>query len=169
MSRWTPPIPMWNMGSNRWAYKLYGPLNIVGSFGYRYCRNAQCDSADDAQTAGPNAHGRNVSSTLTPQDLIDTVNEWTWAQTTGSPSLRPAGRLTAAAPAAKRDGKQGNARWTAETATFHGQAPFGETEIRRATLVRGTESPVVIQKDHPTRTLLSCQKTHRIGRFFSPE
>ena len=50
---WTPPIPMWSTGTNKWAYKLYGPLNIVGSFGYRYCRNAQCDSADDAQTAGP--------------------------------------------------------------------------------------------------------------------
>jgi len=84
---WTPPIPMWNMGSNRWAFKLYGPLNIVGSFGYRYCRNAQCDSADDAQTAGPSAHGRNISPTLTPQDLIDTVNEWTWPQKVGSPTL----------------------------------------------------------------------------------
>jgi hypothetical protein len=84
---WTPPIPMWSMGNNRWAYKLYGPLNIVGSFGYRYCRNAQCDSADDAQTAGPNAHGRNVSSTLTPQDVVDTVNEWMWPQKAGSPAL----------------------------------------------------------------------------------
>jgi len=84
---WTPPIPMWSMGNNRWAYKLYGPLNIIGSFGYRYCRNAQCDSADDAQTAGPSAHGRNVSPTLTPQDLIDTVNEWIWSQKVGSPTL----------------------------------------------------------------------------------
>ncbi len=50
---WTPPIPMRLTGTNKWAYKLYGPLNIVGAFGYRYCRNAQCDSADDAQTAGP--------------------------------------------------------------------------------------------------------------------
>ena len=84
---WTPPIPMWSMGNNQWAYKLYGPLNIVGAFGYRYCRNAQCDSADDAQTAGPDAHGHNVSPTLTPQDLIDTVNEWTWPQKAGSPTL----------------------------------------------------------------------------------
>src|SRR6266478_1901911 len=68
---WTPPIPMWNQGNNHWGYKLYGPLNIIGSFGYRYCRNAQCDSADDAQTAGPDAHGRNVSPSLTPQDIMD--------------------------------------------------------------------------------------------------
>jgi hypothetical protein len=26
---WTPPIPMWSTGTNQWAYKLYGPLNIV--------------------------------------------------------------------------------------------------------------------------------------------
>src|SRR5258706_3251453 len=84
---WTPPIPMWNQGNNHWGYKLYGPLNIIGSFGYRYCRNAQCDSADDAQTAGPDAHGRNVSPSLTPQDIMDTVNEWTWPQKAGSPTL----------------------------------------------------------------------------------
>jgi len=84
---WTPPIPMWNQGNNKWAYKLYGPLNIVGSFGYRYCRNAQCDSADDSQTAGPGAHGRNVSPTLAPQDIVDTVNEWAWPQKVGSPTL----------------------------------------------------------------------------------
>ena len=84
---WTPPIPMWSMGNNRWAFKLYGPLNIIGSFGYRYCRNAQCDSADDSQTAGPGAHGRNVSPTLTPQDILDTVNSWIWPQTVGSPTL----------------------------------------------------------------------------------
>ncbi|HXD12439.1 MAG TPA: carboxypeptidase regulatory-like domain-containing protein, partial [Anaerolineales bacterium] len=84
---WTPPIPMWNQGGNKWAYKLYGPLNIVGSFSYRYCRNAQCDSADDSQTAGPGAHGRNVSPTITPQDIVDTVNEWSWPQKAGSPTL----------------------------------------------------------------------------------
>ena len=84
---WTPPIPMWNQGNNLWGFKLYGPLNIIGSFGYRYCRNAQCDSADDVQTPGADAHGRNVSPTLTAQDIVDTVNDWTWAQKAGSPTL----------------------------------------------------------------------------------
>ena len=65
----------------------YGPLNIIGAFGYRYCRNAQCDSADDAQTPGTDAHGRNVSPTIAPQDIIDTVNEWSWPQKAGSPIL----------------------------------------------------------------------------------
>jgi hypothetical protein len=84
---WTPPIPMWPNGPNRWAYKLYGPLNIVGSFGYRFCRNAQCDSAGDAQTSGETARGRTVTASLAPQDIFDTVNEWTWPQRAGSPSL----------------------------------------------------------------------------------
>lgn len=84
---WTPPIPMWPTGTNKWAYKLYGPLNIVGSFGYRYCRNAQCDSADDSQTAGEASRGHTVTPSLVPQDIFDTVNEWTWAQKSGPPSL----------------------------------------------------------------------------------
>ncbi len=84
---WTPPIPMRLTGTNKWAFKLYGPLNIVGAFGYRFCRNAQCDSADDAQTAGPVSSGHTVTPSLAPQDIIDTVNEWVWPQSTGSPSL----------------------------------------------------------------------------------
>jgi len=84
---WTHPIPMWNRGGNRWAYKLYGPLNIIGSFGYRYCRNAQCDSADDSQTPGPNIHGRNVSPTITPQDIIESVNQWAWPLNAASATL----------------------------------------------------------------------------------
>lgn len=83
---WTEPIPMWKSSNNIWAYKLYGPLNIVGTFTYRYCRNAQCSSADDASTAGENAHGKNVISTLAAQNIKDTVNQWAWAQTQ-SPTL----------------------------------------------------------------------------------
>ena len=84
---WTPPIPMWSTGNNRWSYKLFGPLNILGSFGYRYCRNAQCDSADDTQTAGPNARGRTVSPSIAPQDIVETVAQWAWNQKAGSAAL----------------------------------------------------------------------------------
>ena len=76
---WTEPIPMWKVSNNQWAYKLYGPLNIVGSFTYRYCRNAQCNSADDASTAGDSAHGRNITPTITAQDLKDDVKQWAWS------------------------------------------------------------------------------------------
>lgn len=84
---WTPPIPMWSKGNNQWAYKLYGPLNIVGSFGYRYCRNAQCDSADDEQTAGPDSRGHTITPSIAAQDILDTVNQWAWPQKSGSPTL----------------------------------------------------------------------------------
>ena len=72
---WTPPIPMWPKGNNQWAYKLYGPLNIVGAFGYRYCRNAQCNSADDGQTSGETTRGRTVSPSLAPQTVAHRVHE----------------------------------------------------------------------------------------------
>jgi hypothetical protein len=84
---WTPPIPMWKLDTFRWAYKLYGPLNIIGAFGYRFCRNAQCDSADDAQTVGPTSRGRSVSPTLIPQNIIENINQWAWPLNTGSPPL----------------------------------------------------------------------------------
>lgn len=78
---WTEPVPMWPLGDNRWAYKLYGPFNVLSSFGYRYCRNGQCGSADDVVTAGDATRGRPVSTSLTPQDILDTVSGWIWMQT----------------------------------------------------------------------------------------
>ncbi len=79
---WTEPLPMWPMGNNRWAYKLYGPVNKLGNLHYRYCRDGQCDSADDLSTAGPGAQGRTVETSLSEQDIKDTVNDWAWLQNT---------------------------------------------------------------------------------------
>lgn len=79
---WTEPIPMWPLGVvdgyTRWAYQLYSPLNFFGSFSYRYCRNGQCGSADDNQTVGPNPAGRQTSTSVLGQDLVDTVGSWKW-------------------------------------------------------------------------------------------
>ncbi len=77
---WTEPIPMWPLGNNRWAYKLYGPLNTLGNLHYRYCRDGQCGSADDLSTAGPSANGRTVETSLAGQDIQDTVTSWAWLQ-----------------------------------------------------------------------------------------
>ncbi|MBL8101884.1 MAG: hypothetical protein JNM02_05090 [Anaerolineales bacterium] len=77
-SGWTEPIPMWPLGNYRWAYKLYGPLNFLGSFSYRYCRNGQCGSADDGQTVGATPAGRQAQTSLLAQDLQDTVGVWKW-------------------------------------------------------------------------------------------
>jgi hypothetical protein len=75
---WTEPIPMWALGNNRWAYKLFSPLDAMGRFSYRFCRNAQCSSADDAASAGPSATGRVASTSLTAENLVDTVSQWAW-------------------------------------------------------------------------------------------
>ena len=75
---WMEPIPMWPLGNNRWAYKLYSPLNFLGTFSYRYCRNGQCGSADDVQTVGASPIGRQAITALTGQDIHDTVSAWKW-------------------------------------------------------------------------------------------
>lgn len=76
---WTEPLPMWPMGNNRWRYQLFSPLNMLGTFEYRYCRNDQCGVADDLQTSG-GRHGRPISTSLIAQDLQDTVSAWNWLE-----------------------------------------------------------------------------------------
>jgi hypothetical protein len=81
---WTEPIPMWPRGNNQWIYQLYSPLNILGNFEYRYCRNDQCGVADDVMTSTGGV-GRPVSTSLTQQDLQDTIANWSWLDS-NSPS-----------------------------------------------------------------------------------
>lgn len=94
---WTEPIPMWPLGNNRWAYKLYGPLNTLGSLRYRYCRDGQCGSADDQSTAGPSSNGRMVETSLAGQDIQDTVDSWAWLQNT-EPGTLVGSAITARSP-----------------------------------------------------------------------
>ncbi len=75
---WMEPLPMWPLGNNRWAYKLYSPLDILGSFSYRYCRNGQCGSADDGDTVGAAPAGRQAATSILSQDIQDTVGTWKW-------------------------------------------------------------------------------------------
>jgi hypothetical protein len=84
---WTEPVPMWPIGNNRWVYKLYSPLSILGSFGYRYCRAGQCGVADDIATMGDSTNGRQVSTSLAPQDIQDTVTAWAWLENTQPSNL----------------------------------------------------------------------------------
>ena len=76
---WTEPLQMWPLGGNRWAYTLYSPLNMLGTFEYRYCRNDQCEAAGDMQTL-PGHSGRLVSTSLIAQDIQDVVTDWNWMQ-----------------------------------------------------------------------------------------
>lgn len=78
---WTEPIPMWNLGSGRWGYVLYGPLNLPGDLSYRFCRNGQCDTAADS------AGERKVKLTGEPQTVSVQVDSWQdWGgETTSEP------------------------------------------------------------------------------------
>ncbi len=86
---WMEPIPMWSSSDNRWIYKLYSPLNFLGSFSYRYCRNAQCGSADDSQTVGatPIGGGRVATTSFLSQTIRDTISSWKWYEDPQSSSL----------------------------------------------------------------------------------
>lgn len=77
---WTEPLPMWPMGNDRWAFRLYGPLTMMRSFTYRYCRNGQCNTADDQATPGASARGREATTSVMPQNFQDTVSRWTRLQ-----------------------------------------------------------------------------------------
>ena len=89
---WTEPVPMWPRGHNQWVYQLYSPLNMLGNFEYRYCRNDQCGVADDVQTA-QGKPGRPVATSLAPQDLQDTVSGWSMFQPAPVPAV--SGQATA--------------------------------------------------------------------------
>jgi hypothetical protein len=76
---WTEPLPMWRLpGQNRWAYVLYSPLAAFDRLGYRFCRNDQCGSADDAATPGNDHFGRQLEVTEEGQSLQDSVSGWAW-------------------------------------------------------------------------------------------
>lgn len=78
---WLEPVPMWPLGRNEWFFTLYSPLDFNEPLEYRYCRNSQCGSADDAETAGPNAVGRQVTPKQVAPDLEDEVKSWQWWDT----------------------------------------------------------------------------------------
>ena len=86
---WTEAIPMLSAGNNRWIYVLSSPLDITGSIRYRFCRNEQCGSADDLQTAGPNSQGHFIRSSLLPQMVVDPVKDWVWLPPKMEPVILP--------------------------------------------------------------------------------
>jgi hypothetical protein len=86
---WTPSIPMWPIGNNQWVFKLFGPLNLVNNFAYRYCRNDQCSSADDSATAGQTNPGRPITASQTAQTINDTIANWQWEPTASSLGAQP--------------------------------------------------------------------------------
>jgi len=75
---WMEPIPMWRLTNNRWAYVLNGPIQVLGNISYRFCRNGQCGSADDATTAGLTSAGYPVEMGILNQTTVKQVSAWMW-------------------------------------------------------------------------------------------
>lgn len=73
---WTIPLPMWELGENRWAYILFSPLNLPGELQYRFCRNGQCNRTDDIRTTGERSPGFVVNITEQDQTIIDNILTW---------------------------------------------------------------------------------------------
>ncbi|MEW6717530.1 MAG: hypothetical protein AB1345_08510 [Chloroflexota bacterium] len=90
---WTEPLPMWPAGANRWLYQLLSPLDMLGTFGYRYCRNDQCGVADDVVTRDPNTTGRPVASSIILQTLDDEISEWFLYTPSGAQTTIQAGNI----------------------------------------------------------------------------
>jgi hypothetical protein len=90
---WTEPLPMWAGGGNRWLYLLSSPLDMLGSFGYRYCRNDQCGLADDAATHSPNTPGRTINTSVLLQTLVDQVDGWQWFAPPDTPTTVVTGEI----------------------------------------------------------------------------
>ena len=81
---WLEALPMWSAGPDHWEYTLFSPLRGLESIQYRYCREVQCGSADNAKTAGSLATGQWVDLTGEKRTLQDVVEAWAWLE--GSPS-----------------------------------------------------------------------------------
>jgi hypothetical protein len=77
---WTEPIPMWPVGGNRWIYVLFSPLGNLETLAYRFCRNEQCNVADDARTAGASSPGFLVSPGEESQTVNDHIEAWIWLE-----------------------------------------------------------------------------------------
>ena len=76
--QWFEPLPMWRLSPNTWVYDLYSPLEKGVEIQYRYCRNLQCGSADDADTAGLEASGRDLAYQGQANAIEDDVRAWMW-------------------------------------------------------------------------------------------
>lgn len=90
---WFEPLPMVRRGPLEWSFTLFGPFDLSSTLSYRYCRNLQCGTADDAATSGPTVIGRPLTPGRSPSLIADTVQQWqSWGNLL--PSIVVPGGLT---------------------------------------------------------------------------
>lgn len=90
---WLEPLPMWvaqnGQAQSVWRFDLTGPFNDQTSLRYRYCRQGQCGSADDATTIGMDPQGRQLNPAANPGSITDEVVSWAWYNGPASPASVP--------------------------------------------------------------------------------
>jgi len=90
---WLESLPMWlatnSLGEPVWRFDLTGPFYNPASLQYRYCRQYQCGSADDAATMGVNPTGREANPSLNPGTIKDEVQSWAWFSEPNIPASVP--------------------------------------------------------------------------------
>ena len=95
---WLEPLPMSSttdaQGRQVWKFDLTGPFNTLSSLHYRYCRDDQCGSADDAYSIGMNPTGRNVNPSSNPGTVSDEITNWAWDTTQNPPASVPGVQVT---------------------------------------------------------------------------
>jgi hypothetical protein len=64
---WTNPLPLWPLGDGNYLYILFSPLDQALPVSYRFCRNADCDQA-------LNAEALSTEMTIQPSDDPQTVS-----------------------------------------------------------------------------------------------
>jgi hypothetical protein len=90
---WLEPLPMWfainSQGEPVWRFDLTGPFNNLSSLHYRYCRQYQCGSADDASTIGIDPTGREANPSSNPGIIKDEILSWAWLSEPNLPAGVP--------------------------------------------------------------------------------
>ncbi len=70
-SQWTVPLPLWPLGSGKYLYILYSPLDTSFPLSYRYCLFANC-----TETPNLDAEENQILPSETDQSINDTVTSW---------------------------------------------------------------------------------------------
>ncbi len=77
---WMEPIPLWPLGDGNFLYILYSPLSKSSPINFRFCRNADCQYANNSET---DAILTVVQPKEEPQTINITVEEWkNWQSST---------------------------------------------------------------------------------------
>ena len=70
---WTNPLPLWPLGDGNYLFILFSPLDRALPISYRFCRNADCGQALNAEALNAEM---SVQPTEEPQTISLTLSNW---------------------------------------------------------------------------------------------